>query len=160
MSTRVRYGPTDHSELGAPCAAERAGLSGLGCQGRRGRVQPAGLFTLQPSDKTQWCQNCRARKGKCTGLPTGTAAEPQSPKPQPEQRVAPKRSTPRDVKQEYSPSRKMSAAQMAHHRRDHKRGEHNQDRLGSHLSNLAGLAAFTTPSSHQGKPAALLSATI
>ena len=76
--------------------------------------------------------------GKCTGLPAGTAAEPQAPKPQPEQRVAPNRDAVRDVKQEYSPSRKMTAAQMAHHRRDHKRGEHNQDRLGSHLSNLAG----------------------
>ena len=113
--------------------------------------------SLHPSDKAQWCRNCCSRRAKCTGLPTGTAAEPKAPKPQPEQRVAPNRDAVRDVKQEYSPSRKMSAAQMEHHRRDHKRGEHNQDRLGSHLSNLA---AFTTPSSHQGKPAALLSATI
>jgi hypothetical protein len=76
--------------------------------------------------------------GKCTGLPAGTAAEPQAPKPQPEQRVAPNRDAVRDVKQEYSPSRKMLKGEVNRVRRDSKRREHNQDRLGSHLSNLAG----------------------
>ena len=75
--------------------------------------------------------------GKCTGLPAGTAAEPQSPKPQPEQRVAPKRDAVRDLRQD-SPSKKLLQGELNHLRRDPKRREHNQDRLGSHLSNLAG----------------------
>ena len=75
--------------------------------------------------------------GKCTGLPAGTAAEPQSPKPQPEQRVAPKRDAGRDLKKD-SPSKKLLQGELTYLRRDRKRREHNQDRLGSHLSNLAG----------------------
>jgi len=70
-------------------------------------------------------------------LPTGTAAEPQSPKPQPEQRVAPKRDAVRDLRQD-SPSKKLLQGELTYLRRDRKRREHNQDRLGSHLSNLAG----------------------
>jgi len=70
-------------------------------------------------------------------LPTGTAAEPQSPKPQPEQRVAPKRNAVRDLKKD-SPSKKLLQGELNYLRRDPKRREHNQDRLGSHLSNLAG----------------------
>ena len=70
-------------------------------------------------------------------MPTGTAAEPKAPKPQPEQRVAPKRDAGRDLKKD-SPSRKLLPSEVKHLRRDSKRREHNQDRLGSHLSNLAG----------------------
>ena len=81
--------------------------------------------SLHPSDKAQWCQNCCSKRGKCTGLPTGTAAEPLAPKPQPNhQRVAPKRDVPRDLKKD-SPSRKLLPSEVKHMRRDPSRTAHN-----------------------------------
>ena len=51
--------------------------------------------------------------------------------------VVPKRDAARNLKKD-SPSKKLLQGEWNHLRRDLKRREHNQDRLGSHLSNLAG----------------------
>jgi hypothetical protein len=70
--------------------------------------------------------------GKCTGLPAGTAAEPQAPKPQPEQRVARKRDAARDIK-ENSPSKNLHKGELKHMRRDPKRAAHDMQRLANVL---------------------------
>jgi hypothetical protein len=73
--------------------------------------------------------------GKCTGLP---AAEPQTPKPQPEQRAAPKRDAARDLKKD-SASKKLLKGEVKHLRRGESTAwqKHNREQLGQHLSKLA-----------------------
>ena len=71
-------------------------------------------------------------------MPTGTAAEPQSPKPQSEQRVAPKRDAVRDIKKD-SPSKKLLKSEVKYLRRGEStaKQKHNREQLGQHLSKLA-----------------------
>ena len=71
-------------------------------------------------------------------MPAGTAAEPQAPKPQPEQRVAPKRDAARDVKKD-SPSKKLLKGEVKYLRRGEStaKQKHNREQLGQHLAKLA-----------------------